>query len=55
MSKEIGEMIMSGGGNSLDILKKAQQEGMLTVYQSGLNKIKEGMTTIEEVNRVTVD
>lgn len=54
MTKQIGQMIMSGG-NSLDILKQAQLDGMLTVYQSGLEKIKEGITTIEEVNRVTVD
>jgi len=54
MSKALGQMIMSGG-TSLDILKQAQLEGMLTVYQAGLEKIKEGITTIEEVNRVTVD
>lgn len=54
MSKGIGQLIMTGG-NSLDILKLAQQEGMLTIYQSGLTKILEGVTTIEEVNRVTVD
>lgn len=54
MSKNIGQMIMSGG-TSLDILKQAQLEGMLTVYQAGLEKIKESVTTIEEVNRVTVD
>ena len=54
MSKEIGRAIMSGG-TSLDLLNQAQIEGMLTVYQAGLEKIKEGVTTIEEVNRVTVD
>lgn len=54
MSKDLGQMIMSGG-TSLDILKQAQKEGMLTIYQAGLEKIKEGVTTIEEVNRVTVD
>ena len=54
MSKAIGQIIMSGG-NSLDILKQAQEEGMLTVYQSGLEKIKAGVTSVEEVNRVTVD
>lgn len=54
MSKAIGQLIMSGG-NSLDILKQAEIEGMLTIYQSGLLKVKEGITTIEEVNRVTVD
>ncbi len=54
MSKELGRLIMSGG-NSLDLLSQAKKEGMLTVYDSGLEKIKEGITTIEEVNRVTVD
>jgi type IV pilus assembly protein PilB len=54
MSKKLGQMIMSGG-TSLDILKQAQEEGMLTVYQAGLEKIKEGSTTIEEVNRVTIE
>lgn len=54
MSKALGQMIMSGG-TSLDILKQAQLEGMLTVYQAGLEKIKQGVTTIEEVNRVTVE
>lgn len=54
MTKELGQLIMSGG-NSLDILKLAQSEGMLTIFQSGIEKVKEGITTIEEVNRVTVD
>lgn len=54
MSKAIGQLIMSGG-NSLDILKQAQSEGMLTMYQSGLEKVKAGVTSIEEVSRVTVE
>jgi type IV pilus assembly protein PilB len=54
MTKALGQLIMSGG-NSLDILKVAQSEGMLTIYQSGLEKVKEGITSIEEVNRVTGD
>lgn len=54
MTKSLGELIMSGG-NSLEILKMAQAEGMITIYQAGLARIKEGATTIEEVNRVTVD
>lgn len=54
MSKKIGQIIMDGG-NSLDILHQAQTEGMLTIYQSGLEKMKQGVTSIEEVNRVTVE
>lgn len=54
MTKALGQLIMTGG-NSLEILKMAQNDGMLTIFESGLVKAKEGVTTIEEVNRVTVD
>lgn len=54
MTKALGQLIMSGA-NSLDILKVAQSEGMLTIFESGLEKVKQGITTIEEVNRVTVE
>lgn len=54
MSKTLGQLIMTGA-NSEEILKQAQIEGMLTIYQSGMEKIKNGQTSIEEVNRVTVE
>lgn len=54
MTKSIGTLMMSGG-NSMDILKLAQSEGMLSIFESGVQKVKEGITSIEEVNRVTVD
>ncbi len=54
MTKELGRLIMSGG-NPLDILTLAQEQGMLTIHQSGLGRIMDGITTIEEVNRVTID
>lgn len=54
ISKAIGQLIMSGG-NSMDIMKLAQSEGMLTIYQAGLDKVKEGITSIEEMIRVTVE
>lgn len=54
MSKKLGQLMMSGA-NSIEILNQAKSEGMLTVYEAGLEKIKAGLTTIEEVNRVTVD
>jgi type IV pilus assembly protein PilB len=34
--------------------RKAIEEGMITLRQSGLQKIREGVTTIEEVVRETV-
>lgn len=54
ISKEIGQIIMQGG-TSLDILKQAEKEGMYTIYKSGLYQVKNGVTTLEEVSRVTVD
>lgn len=54
MTKTLGQMILDGA-NSLELLKTAQAEGMISIYQSGLEKVKKGITTIEEVNRVTVD
>lgn len=41
------------GGNSLQIADMAIQEGMVTLYRSGLEKARLGVTSLEEVNRVT--
>ena len=46
-------MILSGG-TALDIKKRAIENGMITLRRSGLIKIKEGITTVEEVVRETV-
>ena len=54
MTKNLGALIMSGA-NSMQILQLAQEEGMHTIFQSGLEKIREGITSIEEVGRVTVE
>jgi type IV pilus assembly protein PilB len=53
ISEGIREIIMVGG-TSVDIKKKAIEEGMLTLRMSGLEKIKAGVTTIEETLRETV-
>jgi type IV pilus assembly protein PilB len=50
---DLREMILSGG-TALDIKRKAVENGMITLRRSGLVKIKEGITTIEEVVRETV-
>lgn len=54
LSEAIGQIIM-GGGNSLDIAKQARQEGMISLRESGLKKVRDGATSLEEVNRVTTD
>ncbi len=42
------------GASAIEIKRTAVEEGMITLRQSGLTKIKEGMTTIDEVVRETV-
>ncbi|MEO5763402.1 MAG: type IV-A pilus assembly ATPase PilB [Vicinamibacteria bacterium] len=49
----VRELIMMGA-NSVELRKKAVEDGMLTLRMSGLEKIKQGITTIEEVLRETV-
>jgi type IV pilus assembly protein PilB len=50
---EIRELILSGG-TAIDIKRKANEAGMISLRRSGLIKIKDGVTTIEEVVRETV-
>ena len=42
------------GATAIEIKRKALEEGMLTLRMSGLEKIKAGTTTVEEVLRETV-
>jgi type IV pilus assembly protein PilB len=54
VSEEIGRIIMAGG-SVLDIKEQAQREGVWGLRQSALNKVKMGVTSLDEINRVTVD
>ncbi len=51
MSQEIAESIMSNG-SSLDIQDVAVKQGFKTLRHSGLNKVSQGLTSLEEINRV---
>jgi type IV pilus assembly protein PilB len=42
------------GSSTLDIRRKAIEDGMLTLRASGLHKIAAGQTSIEEVLKETV-
>jgi type IV pilus assembly protein PilB len=53
VSDEIRDMILSRA-QSKDIKKKAQEDGMLTLRRSGLTKIMNGITSVEEVLRETI-
>jgi type IV pilus assembly protein PilB len=53
ISEGIRDLIMVGA-TAVEIKRKALDEGMLTLRMSGLEKIKSGVTTVEEVLRETV-
>src|SRR3954454_7612970 len=50
---ELKELILVGA-SGMELRRKAVEEGMITLRGSGLRKVKEGVTTIEEVVRETV-
>lgn len=52
ISGEVASIIMEGG-NSLDIAAQCQKEGFNNLRQSGIIKAMQGMTSLEEINRVT--
>jgi type IV pilus assembly protein PilB len=53
VTDEIRELILIGA-SALELRKKSIEDGMITLRESGLQKIKNGVTTIEEVLRETV-
>jgi type IV pilus assembly protein PilB len=53
VTEEVRELILVGA-SSLELRRKAVDEGMITLRSSGLRKVKEGVTTIEEIVRETV-
>jgi type IV pilus assembly protein PilB len=54
MKEEVKELILSRSSTS-EVKKEAIRLGMKTLRQSGIAKIKEGVTTIEEVLRSTIE
>ncbi len=52
VSEEIAHIIMTGG-NSMDIAAQAQREGVRDLRQSGLLKVRQGVTSLEEVLATT--
>jgi type IV pilus assembly protein PilB len=52
ISEEIAHIIMTNG-NSMDIAEQAQREGVRDLRQSGLLKVKQGVTSLEEVLATT--
>ena len=53
IDEEMRELILTGASAN-ELRMKAMERGMLTLRGSGLQKVREGMTTLEEVLRETV-
>ena len=54
VSEAMGRIIMEDG-NAIQIADQAATEGVIDLRRAGLNKVKEGLTGLEEINRVTID
>ena len=54
MTEEIQTIILAGG-NAQQIAEAAQRAGVRDLRQSALLKVKNGVTSLAEINRVTKD
>ncbi|MEW8496433.1 MAG: type IV-A pilus assembly ATPase PilB [Candidatus Thiodiazotropha taylori] len=54
VSEAMGKIIMEGG-TSLQLEDQAQREGVFNLRRSGLRKVMQGITSLQELNRVTKD
>ena len=54
VTPQLSEIIMREG-NALELAKQCKAEGFDNLRQSGLKKVLEGVTSIQEINRVTKD
>ena len=50
----IGRIIMAGG-NAIEIADHARKVGVWDLRRSGLEKVRNGLTSLEEVNSVTIE
>jgi type IV pilus assembly protein PilB len=53
INDDVRELILIGA-SALELRKKAIDDGMITLRESGLQKVRNGLTTLEEVVRETV-
>jgi type IV pilus assembly protein PilB len=54
MAEEIQKIVLSGG-NALQIAEAARKAGIPDLRASALKKVRDGMTSLAEINRVTKD
>ena len=54
ISEEIGRIIMNNG-TAIDVADQAKKDGISNLRESAIKKVVAGMTSLEEINRVTKD
>jgi type IV pilus assembly protein PilB len=54
VTEAIGRIIMAGG-NAIEIADEARKQGIWDLRRAGLEKARAGMTSLEEINSVTID
>jgi type IV pilus assembly protein PilB len=54
VTETIGRIIMEGGG-AINISDQATKDGVWNLRRAGLEKVRSGLTSLEEVNNVTID
>lgn len=54
ISEAMGKLIMAEG-NAIQLAEQAKSEGIPDLYQSGLNKVREGLMGLDELHRVIIE
>jgi type IV pilus assembly protein PilB len=54
VTPELSRIIMTGG-NAIDIATQADKDGVWDLRRAGLEKVKNGLTSLEEINSVTIE
>jgi type IV pilus assembly protein PilB len=53
ITDDLRELILSGA-SAMELRRKGMEDGMITLRLSGLQKLRDGQTSVEEVVRETV-
>ncbi|MGA3157553.1 MAG: type IV-A pilus assembly ATPase PilB [Steroidobacteraceae bacterium] len=54
VTETIGRLIMAGG-NAIDIADEAAKQGVWDLRRAGLEKVKAGLTSLDEINSITIE
>jgi len=54
VSADMGKIILTGG-NSMNLSQQAQKEGVTDLRSAGLKLVMQGITSLDELNRITIE